>query len=416
MLRISPVLFALAALVGSWPTSAYASRTSTVEKGVFCNGQKGDRLLFHMTSSGVLDRTLPKHEGPSCVAVLFDPVRFGVVLSSTSSLTPGPDLGTAITTGTTHGIAVDPGVAELRATISYIKDFINYADVQVLSAKDPTDYAVLLNSKFQASVKGTDTLQTNLENAHQIFLNSKDADVQALAVTTELWYKRFANIGLLTSAAKGAPPTPVLQKSVVAEQSCDCGNIFNNTNTTTFNLAITDYAPTLDDSKASAKGLQQNGFVIVSCATPFSASAGVEFSTIPNQQFGIVQAPGGPNNTSIKQYGYTTNSPVHTLPLAVANVRFWESEKKVYSLHYSLGVSGNIQSAGSGGSTVEFLPGLSIAFFRTMFITLGPHIGYNSVLAGGVKVGDTVATDVTSPTVVKNATVRFGVAISFTKP
>ena len=56
-------------------------------------------------------------------------------------------------------------------------------------------------------------------------------------------------------------------------------------------------------------------------------------------------------------------------------------------------VGGNLQT---DASAAYFLPGVSFAFWRTMYLTLGAGIGSQSELTGGYKVGDTVPPGVTT--------------------
>lgn len=57
-----------------------------------------------------------------------------------------------------------------------------------------------------------------------------------------------------------------------------------------------------------------------------------------------------------------------------------------------------------------------VGLFRTMFVTVGAHIGQVGALAGGYKVGDAVPSSVTAAPVTGSYKVGFGLAFSFTKP
>jgi hypothetical protein len=161
---------------------------------------------------------------------------------------------------------------------------------------------------------------------------------------------------------------------------------------------------------------QAKNFFTITCASPFTVSGGVEFSTIPNREFAIVKSAGGANNTSVSKFGYSSQSSFHPLPVAIVHARIWESQSQKFAFHISAGASGNIQGQNSGGSSAEFLTGGSLSFFRTMFVTAGLHVGTKTSLAGGFKVGDTVPSDVTTVPTTKSYTTGFGIAITFTKP
>jgi hypothetical protein len=158
-------------------------------------------------------------------------------------------------------------------------------------------------------------------------------------------------------------------------------------------------------------------FITVNCAAPVSVSAGVEVSGIRNQEYAIVQSkdPAG-GSTPIPQFNYTQNSPYHLLPIGIVHFRILESNNLRYGFHGSVGVSGNLQGTGSGGSTAEYLFGGSFAFLRMFYVTAGVHLGFKSVLAGGYQIGDTAPSSITTPQVYKAATVRYGFALTFSKP
>lgn len=195
-----------------------------------------------------------------------------------------------------------------------------------------------------------------------------------------------------------------------------CGNIFNQSSTTTVSLKTYDETATLAGNLTAPNAQQDKNFFSLTCASPFAVSAGVEFSTIPSSEFAIVKSSGGTGSTSINKFGYSSNSSFHPLPVAIAHVRIWESQNQKYAFHVSAGASGNIQGQNSGGSSAEFITGGSFSFFRTMFLTAGLHIGTRNSLAGGFKIGDTVPSDVTTVPVSKSYTTGFGLAITFTKP
>jgi hypothetical protein len=83
----------------------------------------------------------------------------------------------------------------------------------------------------------------------------------------------------------------------------------------------------------------------------------------------------------------------------------------------SLGIAGNLSSA-TAASPIQFLPGISIGFWRTVYVTAGPIIGNHSTLNGGYKEGDPVPTAVTAITglIANSYTARMGFAVTFGKP
>lgn len=396
-----------------------------------CQNKRATVEVFHVNSMAGIDQSAGKQEGPACVDVFFNPLRYNLALSGVASFTPGPDLGTVISTGAVKAIAgvTDADIQQLQSTVKDIKSFISYVDNLILTGNSSDYLQTLIIARYMDKGGAQQSLHEELSRALTLANDIMKLDLsantpnntqaKALIPIIRYWTNRFTSVGLMIGDDSASnPPVPSqLKLALHQRQENACGNLFNNTGSTAYSLSIVDVTPTLDDAASTGKSSQIQNFMTITCTTPFAASAGVELVTvIRNQEFGIIKAPGGPNNTSINKYGYVTDEPVHAIPIVVASMRAIEFHNKVYALHYSLGVAGNIQSQGSGGSSVEFLPGGSISFFRTMFLTFGPHIGYKPVLAGGVKVGDTVATDVATPQVTKTTAVGFGIAITFTKP
>ena len=112
------------------------------------------------------------------------------------------------------------------------------------------------------------------------------------------------------------------------------------------------------------------------------------------------------------------DSRLHPMPIAMVHLRLADWDNHKFAFHASFGVAGNIKGQESGGSAAEFLPGVALSFWRTMFLTIGPHIGTKAELAGGFKEGDQVPSDITSiqGQVKRSYTVGFGFAVTFTKP
>jgi hypothetical protein len=156
--------------------------------------------------------------------------------------------------------------------------------------------------------------------------------------------------------------------------------------------------------------------LVMECASPFNVSAGVEFSAIPTREFAIqpVATPPG-STTTTNEFVLTSKSNFHPLPIGMVSTRLCEPNEFV-SFHLSFGVSGNFNSQNAGGSSAEFLIGPSIAFFRTMFLTPGLHIGKKSMLGDGFVLGDPVPPNITTPPIQTGYRAGFGFAITFTKP
>jgi hypothetical protein len=190
-----------------------------------------------------------------------------------------------------------------------------------------------------------------------------------------------------------------------------CAFAFSRTKDTVVTLTRVDLTP------ATVPPAPQTVLTVtVECTSPFSISAGVAFSTIPDSVFAIAATPVTPGSTTTQNtITQTTGSNFHPLPLALINIRLHEWND-TFALYGSFGVAANIRQPTSGGSAAEYLFGPSIGLFRTAFITAGVHLGNEASVGGGYSVGAPVPSTLT--TVPLNTSYRpgFGLGITFTKP
>lgn len=96
-----------------------------------------------------------------------------------------------------------------------------------------------------------------------------------------------------------------------------------------------------------------------------------------------MQSPDGKGGT-INTFGTSSDSKINPVALAVVHVRLAESNRHKYAFYGSLGGGASLQNQ-SNSSPVQFLPGVSVSFWRTMYITVGPNIGNQTSLTGGFK-------------------------------
>jgi len=209
--------------------------------------------------------------------------------------------------------------------------------------------------------------------------------------------------------------TSLKAESFVTQTEVPCGVLFNKNKQTAVALVLADRVSLFDFQTPQPQ--TKNSLVTVECASPFSVSAGVAFSTIVDRELSLVHsAPTGGGTTSELRFGESTRSRVHPMPMGMVHARFHEWADHRYAAHASFGVAANIKGDNAGGSNAEYLAGLSFSFFRTFYLTGGLHIGQSAELAGGFKVGDLVPSDVTEPPIRKSYKAGFGFAITFTKP
>lgn len=214
-------------------------------------------------------------------------------------------------------------------------------------------------------------------------------------------YWKNGSIGLTEDSFKLQVETP-------------CGVLFNKNEQTVLKLLLVDRTTVFDGPLGQPQ--MRDGLLTVTCSSAFAITAGAAFSTIENRQFAIVKSAPASGTTSINTFGVSSDSRVNPYPIAMAHARLGDWSDKRYAVHFSFGAGANVKGDNSGGSSPEFLTGMSISFLRTMFLTAGLDVGKQSKLSGGFKIGDTVPTDITSPPVSSSYTAGFGFAITFTKP
>ena len=211
----------------------------------------------------------------------------------------------------------------------------------------------------------------------------------------------------------GSVPADPTSKFVV-HQDVPCSTLFNVNKETAVKLTVGDRLPFFDGQLMSTQ--TRDAFVTVKCSSPFSVSAGVAFSLIEQREFAIQPTPPPPeSDTPINKFGYSSRSNVNPAPMAMAHMRLHDWDKHRYALHASFGVGVNVQGTNGGGSSAEYLPGVSLSLFRTMYLTAGVSIAKQADLAGFAVNTDVPAT-VTAPPIRTSYKAGAGFAITFTKP
>jgi hypothetical protein len=284
-------------------------------------------------------------------------------------------------------------------------------------ANFPVDHAdVFADAATKADRTNTfNALKTQLDDLETKALQQASGGDQTKAIGKSLGLLSYwSNVlgGFLEP--DGSLPADPSSKFIV-HQDVSCRALFNTNKSTAVKLTIGDRLPFFDGQPMSTQ--THDAFVTVNCTSPFSLSAGVAFSSIEQREFAIISSATSPGaTTTVNKFGFSAKSAVHPLPLAMAHMRFYESDSHRIAVHASFGVAANVQGANSGGSSAEYLPGLSVSLFRTMYLTAGVHIGKQASLAGGFNVGDVVPSTITTPPLQTSYKVGAGFAITFTKP
>lgn len=482
----------------AFPVWAYFL-TQAAAAGDLCQDPKTTHQLEASTTGEVI-------EGPACVQVMINGLRYSGVLVKAISFSAGPNLtsifpeqakplgadkcapgapvsleqafqqiservnGGACTQGITKQLADKQSdnrrfAADVEKALTNLKNSIIQSD-EILSASGPAGVLKLVKSDDFQNRLDEAIVSANSWKATDNFLDDIHAAQQALAVLpqsfaqppsgtrtgptcdTAVWQEWYTQCGgesrykllqdrlakLESDAqqmASGTDPALKIAKqagllaywknltSTLALMSfqlqvrAPCGVLFNQNKQTAIKLALTDRIALFDGQVPQTQ--VKDPLVTVQCGSPFSISAGVGFSTIEDRAFALVKSAPSDGGNSVVRFGESTRSPVHPMPLAMAHARLQEWDNK-YALHASFGVAAAIKGQDSGGSNAEYLTGLSVSFYRTIYLTGGLHIGQQASLAGGFKVNDIVPPDITEPPIQKGYKVGFGFAVTFTKP
>jgi hypothetical protein len=274
---------------------------------------------------------------------------------------------------------------------------VRQAQIDLRDASEMLTWAITQNNSMETALANLDTS------------GDKYKSFQAAQAKVLEWHHRMIQLKQEIEDYRNDPDHRQDPFSTTFAAGCDY--TFSTTKQNAIKLTQIDELP---DKSAIAPADVLS--VTIECASPFTVSAGVEFSGIPTREFAIhpVAKPAG-STTTVNEFVLTSQSHVHPLPIGMVSARFSEVSENV-SFHVSLGISGNFNSQNSGGSSAEFLIGPSIAIFRTMFLTPGLHIGKKSALGDGFVVGNPAPANVTSPPLSTAYTTGFGFAITFTKP
>ena len=402
-------------------------------------------------------------DGPVCVTVRFNGLRYSSDLGRTTTTTAGPDLPAAVGAGFTviEAKKAPPSLAEqlielrgqwnrnqaangratrtVAAAIDALKSLVNQSDDLfrangaggVMQAARESHLRASMQSAARAEWESADELQASLKDldlavSKQLLSNPSDADKANLtAIRTDL---ATVLTDLVPSLAGGAKAVDFdKQKAIVQywnriiggldaasfERSTyvTCSVSVNQNKQIAVKLFTADRLPSFD-SQPVVLSDTKDSFVTVNCPSPFVVSAGVEMRFLKTSTFGLV--PSGASGAN--QFGITDNQDRILLPVVLAHVRLAEGSSHHYAVFGTFGVSAHSQGSGTGGSAAEYLAGFSLGLFRTMFVTAGVHFGKVSALSGGYKVGDPVPAGVTTPPVTGSYSAGFGLAFTFTKP
>jgi len=199
--------------------------------------------------------------------------------------------------------------------------------------------------------------------------------------------------------------------SLEISEDVQCHSVFGgNDAKLTLQVSQTVAFPSASSSQSQSQA-QSIDLGTMTCSPPITFSAGVAFSSIREQEFGIAAVSSG--KTTANQFVLTSDSTFKPIPMAFAHARLWESPEGAYGFHFSFGIGANIRGQNSGGSDAEYLVGGSLSLWHIAYITSGVHLGSQVSLADGYTVGSAVPANVTQPPLRTGRAEGFGFAISF---
>lgn len=406
-------------------------------------------------------------EGPACVGVILNVLRYSAEFGRTVTFNAGPNLAAGFAPPATppggavpQNVSIDnivkalsankdgfrqfdrlnaTSIATVTQAITDLKALVSASDDVFRTSGARAALAMTHDAAIQAEMRAATNAQWRAVD--QIYQNVKTLQDQVAMVLlgmpsdtdkarlTAIQADMIGFITELTPSALAGDKTATFYKqkaivefwsrlfaglnedSFVMTTYVSCGVSFNQNKQVAIKLIQYDRLPLFDGQPIASSDVK-DPFVTVNCSSPFSVSAGVELRFLANQTFGLV--PSGTSGSNI--FGITQDAKTAPLPIGMVHVRLAEWKNHMLGLHAGFGVGAHLQGTGSGGSAAEFLFGPSLSLFRTLYITPGWHYGEVAALAGGFKIGDPVPSGVTTVPVSTSYKSGFGLAFTFTKP
>lgn len=197
----------------------------------------------------------------------------------------------------------------------------------------------------------------------------------------------------------------------VVRRNVGCHTFGNQTRTINVVLNRTDMLPTLTGAAPTSADYSST-LVTVNCPSPFSISAGLEMSFLKTYSYGLLPATTPGSYT----YGIIKTTSFSPMPVAMLHERLFESRDRKFAVQMGFGVAAHAQDNSAGGTGAEYLLGLGVSIYHTIYLTPGWHAGRAATLSPGYKIGDPAASGATAAPLVNGYISGFGLAITFTKP
>lgn len=336
--------------------------------------------------------------------------------------------------------ANDAVVTTVNEAVADITNMVTVSDILYQQPNGPADlFAALTKPEFREKLNAARTANyKTMANAAMLLTNMQNillvVQLQnpglADPLKTQLTNEMSAVSTLLATAEAYAPngaTTVAYRKqrqiflfwddrithlngaSVFVQRNVACHTIGNETKSIAVSLNRTDLAPLLTGSTPTA--VTSPGVLItVTCPSPFSVSAGLAMSFVPTKSYGLI--PG--STAGAYTFGITKTTNLSAMPIAMVHARLYSFGTT--SVQAGFGVAAHTQDDSAGGTGAEYLLGVGVSLFRTIYITPGWQMGRTTQLSTGYALGGAVPSGMTAPPLVNGYSSGFGMAITFTKP
>ena len=192
-------------------------------------------------------------------------------------------------------------------------------------------------------------------------------------------------------------------------ESIDCGF---RSRKEELNLLIFDLFPEEDTNKAVVTEMPMVTFV---CEHPISFSTGVFSSLLNEMEFdyrpmfnkGVDEKS---NPTATDAIGFNNKSEFRVMPGVMINTLIYQLSNSI-DIHLSFATLADL--GGEQGTNLEFIFGGSIGFKKSVFLTMGAHVGRVPELQGGFDIGDPKIEGLDSVPTQKSYEVGLGFGISY---
>jgi hypothetical protein len=290
---------------------------------------------------------------------------------------------------------------------------------QELNTANGTDFktmenAVTLLTNMQNLLQKVQLDNPAIQDPLKTLLSTELTDVSAMLTTASAYLPNGANSVAYRKQRQiflfwYDRITKLTMADFFVQRNVPCHTIGNETKTIGVVLNRTDLSPILSGAVPTTV-TATSPLVTINCPSAFSISGGLAISFVPTQNIGLIPAATSGTYT----FGVTKTTNQSVMPIAMVHARLYSYRS--FALQAGFGVAVHTQDDSAGGTGAEYLLGLGVSLFRTIYITPGWQSGRTTALSPGYSLGGTVPSGVTAAPLVNGYSPGFGLALTFTKP